>query len=128
MTRAVMVMRGEYKTLHRMFYTGLAFFHISAALYIYILFEGDPYVPIPTLVLIILALVFIAVDYSFLESKLRLPAGSLGLNGKKWDPVTGPRHDSLATVMCNSVMHPKWSKQMRNRSFSSRPGRHDTAT
>jgi hypothetical protein len=110
MTRAVMVMRGEYKTLHRMFYTGLGFFHISAALYIYILFEGDPYIPIPTLILIILALIFIFIDYSFLESKLRLPKDSRGLRGR-WGPVNDPRHDSLVTVVCNSVMGRSKSKR-----------------
>ena len=30
MTRAVLVMRTEYKSVHRLFYTGLFFFHISA--------------------------------------------------------------------------------------------------
>lgn len=123
MTRAVMVMRGEYKTLHRMFYAGLAFFHVSAALYIYILFEGDPYIPIPTLVLIILALVYIFIDYTFLESKLRLPKGSRGLGGSRWDSVTDPTHDSLATVVCNSVM--RRGGQMRQ--SMRRLPHHDTA-
>jgi hypothetical protein len=124
MTRAVMVMRGEYKTLHRMFYAGLAFFHISAALYFYVLFEGDPYIPIPTLVLVILALIYIFIDYSFLESKLRLPKGSRGLTSSRWDPVTDPRHDSLAAVVCNSVM--RGGGKMRKSMWH--PHRQDTAT
>lgn len=127
MTRAVMVMRGEYRTLHRLFYAGLFFFHLSAGLYIYILFEGDAFLPIPTMVLVILALIFIYVDYSFLEKKLRLPSRSK-LGGKSWDPVHDPRFDSLATHMCNSVVRTAWQTARAGSSRLERYGREDTAT
>jgi len=47
MTRAVYIMRLESKKVYRLFNAALFFFHISTALYLYIVFQGDMILPIP---------------------------------------------------------------------------------
>uniref|UniRef100_A0A7S0PYC4 Uncharacterized protein n=1 Tax=Coccolithus braarudii TaxID=221442 RepID=A0A7S0PYC4_9EUKA len=72
MTRAVLVMRSEYKSIHRLFYLGLICFHISAVLIIWVLLEKLS--AAMNTVLIFGALVWLYVDFSSLEKRLRLPS------------------------------------------------------
>uniref|UniRef100_A0A7S4F8I0 Uncharacterized protein n=1 Tax=Chrysotila carterae TaxID=13221 RepID=A0A7S4F8I0_CHRCT len=71
MTRAVLVMRSEYKNIHMLFYTGLFFFHLSACLFLWSTY--DTIVAAINSVLIALALIWLYFDFGALEKRLRLP-------------------------------------------------------
>ena len=83
MTRAVLVMRSEYRKVHRLFYSGLFCFHVSASLYIWTAFPFS--VGIVTTVLVVLGLCFLYLDFNDLAKRLRLPSELHG--GESWDPI-----------------------------------------
>ncbi len=105
MTRAVLVMRAEYKVLHRLFYAGLVFFHVSAALYATILLGF--WIALASIILVALALIWLAIDYRLLARKLQLPV-PLPTSGRstqasrprarRWDPVSDARSEDLRAV------------------------------
>lgn len=83
MTRAVLVMRSEYKSIHGRFYFGLICIHISAALFLWISLSNDVVAPINT-VLVCVALVWLYLDFNSLEKRLRLPGRSITYDASKY--------------------------------------------
>ena len=73
MTRAVLVLRRQSMINLHLFYAGYVCFCADAAVYLYILFEGDAVLPAPSLALIAASLVWAAVDATRVERRLRLP-------------------------------------------------------
>ena len=88
MTRAVLVMRSEYRGMQRLFYSGLVVFHATACLYVWMHFKWEAGLLIT--VVIVLALLYLWYDSRALNHRLRLPGPG---HGSSWDPTTDSRND-----------------------------------
>lgn len=75
-TRALVVMRVEYTRIHGFFYSGLALFMLSIALYTFAMFSqlADGAMSYTVAALISLACLYIFFDFRNLDKQLRLPA------------------------------------------------------
>jgi hypothetical protein len=87
MTRAVFIMRQESKVVYRIFYAGLFFFLVSTGLFLYALSQMELTMPIPGLIIILLALCWLYVDYSRTERILRLPSKDSPEGWSGYDPI-----------------------------------------
>lgn len=97
MTRAVLVLRRQSMINLHLFYAGYVCFCADAAVYLYILFEGDAVLPAPSLALIAASLVWAAVDATRVERRLRLPlAGGFEAVPPLPDPRSGRWRERLA--------------------------------
>lgn len=82
--------------MHRLFYSGLVFFHVSAALYTWTAFRIS--VAAVTTVLVTIALVWLYFDFDSLAGRLRLPSETHG--GGTHDPST-----RLSNHLCTPSLH-----------------------
>ena len=88
MTRAVLVMRSEYRGMQRLFYSGLVVFHATACLYVWMRTtsaEARALVTVGSR-----RALYLWYDSRALNHRLRLPGPG---HGSSWDPTTDSRND-----------------------------------
>jgi len=103
MTRALVVMRVEYRRVHSLFYSGLCAFLTSVALYSWAMFQHVAKGALAGLVcaLIFVASCFLVYDYRKLYMQLRLPRSHRGADtlGMAWDSDSAPATASNAALL-----------------------------
>ena len=95
MTRAVLVMRSEYRGMQRLFYSGLVVFHVTASLYVWMHFKWEAGLLVTAV--ICLALLYLWYDSRALNHRLRLPGPG---HGSSWDPTTDSKGDTSRRSHC----------------------------